>query len=172
MNAHLATADVRFSLDINFGDSVTPGPRLVQLPPLRSGMEPICILGYPIETVIAEKLMTAVALGATNTRVRDFADVWTLTRDHPLDRETVWRALQATSTYRLTPLEPLSTAIGSIGRDRAAAYATFRQRLGPDGDRLPISFADVAAAVSEFADPLLVATVAPGTWDPALHQWT
>jgi hypothetical protein len=71
MDAHLATADVRLSLDINFGDPVTPGPQPIQLPPLRPGMEPISILGYPVETVIAEKLMTAVALGATNTRVRE-----------------------------------------------------------------------------------------------------
>ncbi|HEU5484847.1 MAG TPA: hypothetical protein VFU98_08070, partial [Microlunatus sp.] len=27
MDAHLATADVRLSLDINFGDPVTPGPQ-------------------------------------------------------------------------------------------------------------------------------------------------
>ena len=73
MDAHLATADVRLSLDINFGDPVTPGPQQIQLPPLRPGMEPISILGYPVETVIAEKLMTAIALGATNTRVRDYA---------------------------------------------------------------------------------------------------
>lgn len=171
MNARLATAAVRLSLDINFGDPVTPEPQMVELPPLRPGMEPIGILGYPIETVIAEKLMTAVALGATNTRVRDFADVWTLTRDHPLDREMVRRALHATSTYRSTPLEPLSAAVGSIGADRAATYASYRQRLGPDGDRLPASFAEVVAAVSAFADPLLAATVAPGTWDPTRHRW-
>ena len=50
MNARLATAAVRLSLDINFGDPVTPEPQMVELPPLRPGMEPIGILGYPIET--------------------------------------------------------------------------------------------------------------------------
>jgi len=56
MWAGLATARVRLSLDVNFGDPVTPGPRIIELPSVRSGAEPIRVLGYPIETVIAEKL--------------------------------------------------------------------------------------------------------------------
>lgn len=171
MHAHLATADVRLSLDINFGDPVTPGPQPVQLPPLRPGMEPITILGYPIETVIAEKLMTAVALGATNTRVRDFADIWTLTRHHPLDRSTVRQALHATASYRSTPIELLSAAVGSIGTDRDATYTAYRRQLGPDGDRLPRSFQEVVLAVVAFADPVLATTETHGRWDPARHQW-
>lgn len=143
MDAHLATADVRLSLDINFGDPVTPGPRPILLPPLRPGMAPISILGYPIETVIAEKLITAVALGTANTRVRDYADVWTLIGTHQLDRAMMWQALRATSSYRSTPIEPLSAAVGSIGTDRNASYVAYRRQLGPDGEDLPPSFQGV-----------------------------
>ena len=171
MDAHLATADVRLSLDINFGDPVTPGPQPIQLPPLRPGMEPVNILGYPVETVIAEKLMTAIALGATNTTVRDYADIWTLTSSHPLDRATVWQALHATSTYRATPIEPLSAVVGSIGADRNTTYTAYRRQLGPDGDRLPRSFHEVITDVVAFADPLLTATGTPDSWDPARRQW-
>ena len=171
MDAHLATADVRLSLDINFGDPVTPGPQPIRLPPLRPGMEPISILGYPIETVIAEKLMTAVALGTANTRVRDYADVWTLISSHQMDRATVWQALHATSTYRSTPIEPLSAVVGSIGTDRNATYVAYRRQLGPDGDELPRTFQEVVVEVIAFADPLLTATLTPGRWDPTHRRW-
>ena len=40
------------------------------------------VLGYPIETVLAERLATAIVLGAANTRVRDYADVSALTGRH------------------------------------------------------------------------------------------
>lgn len=80
MSAQLATAQVKLRLDINFGDPVTPEPRPVELPALRPGTEPIRVLGYPLETVLAEKLTTAIDLGPANTRVRDFADVFTPTR--------------------------------------------------------------------------------------------
>ena len=69
----------RIRLDINFGDPVTPAPRTVELPSLRPDAPPIRILGYPIETVLAEKLVTAIELGRANTRVRDFADIHLLT---------------------------------------------------------------------------------------------
>jgi hypothetical protein len=79
MDCGIATATVKFRLDVSFGDPLTPAPSLVSLPPLRPGMEPIRVLGCPIETVLAEKLATAIALGPANTRVRDYADIYTLT---------------------------------------------------------------------------------------------
>jgi hypothetical protein len=50
------------------------------MPPLRPNLEPVGVLGYPIETVLAEKLTTAIALGPANTRVRDYADIYMLCR--------------------------------------------------------------------------------------------
>jgi Nucleotidyl transferase AbiEii toxin, Type IV TA system len=60
MDSRIATAAVRFRLDINFGDPVTPAPRMIELPSLRSDVPPVRVLGYPIETVLAEKLATAI----------------------------------------------------------------------------------------------------------------
>lgn len=79
MTAQLATAQVTLRLDVNFGDPVTPAPRTVELPSLRPDAPPIRILGYPIETALAEKLVTAIELRRANTRVRDFADIHLLT---------------------------------------------------------------------------------------------
>lgn len=56
-------AQVKLRLDINFGDPATPAQRTVALPSLRPDAPPIRILGYPIETVLAEKLVTAIGLG-------------------------------------------------------------------------------------------------------------
>ena len=75
MSAQLATAQAKLRLDVNFGDLVNPAPGLVELPALRPGYPPVRILGYPLATVLAEKLVTAIHLGPANTRVRDFVDV-------------------------------------------------------------------------------------------------
>jgi hypothetical protein len=77
MDCAIATAIIKLRLDTNFGDPVTPAPQLVDLPALRPGEPPIRILGYPLETVLAEKIATAIVLGPANTRVRDYADVYT-----------------------------------------------------------------------------------------------
>jgi hypothetical protein len=44
----------------------------ITVPALRG--EPFEILGYPIETVLAEKVVTMVDRGDATTRERDFAD--------------------------------------------------------------------------------------------------
>jgi len=68
MDSRIATAVVRFRLDVNFGDPVTPAPQMIELPSLRPDTAAVRVLGYPIETVLAEKLATAIMLGAANTR--------------------------------------------------------------------------------------------------------
>ena len=54
MVARIATAVVRFRLDVNFRDPVTPTPRMIEPPSLRPNSAPVRVLGYPIETVLAE----------------------------------------------------------------------------------------------------------------------
>jgi hypothetical protein len=60
-------------------------------------MGPVRVLGYPAETVLAEEISTAIALGPANTRVRDYADIYTLTGRHVIAHRTVRQALLATA---------------------------------------------------------------------------
>ncbi len=55
MDTTISTATVKFRMDVNFGDPITPAPGWVALPSLRPGMGPVRVLGYPVETVLAEK---------------------------------------------------------------------------------------------------------------------
>ncbi|HRN29494.1 MAG TPA: nucleotidyl transferase AbiEii/AbiGii toxin family protein, partial [Terrimesophilobacter sp.] len=84
--ATLGTARLTVGMDVNFGDPIWPAPRLLDLPrvvPL--GLPPVTLLGYPLTMVLAEKVVTAIDRGIANTRWRDFADVYALTRLHPVD---------------------------------------------------------------------------------------
>lgn len=155
MDASIASATVKFRLDVNFGDPITPAPRLINLPALRPGALPIRVLGYPIETVLAEKIATAISLGAANTRVRDYADVYTLTRLHDLNRVAMREALVATADFRGTTLVPLSSVIDNLVELRRATYNSYRFTLGVDGVNLPADFRDTVAAVVAFADPII-----------------
>lgn len=171
MNCAIATAVVKLRLDINFGDPVTPAPQQVELPALRPGGSPIRVLGYPLETVLAEKIATAIALGPANTRVRDYADVYTLTGTHPARHDSVRRALLATAAHRGTEVVALSTVLRDLVELRAGTYVAYRGGLGPDGRDLPSDFALVVQAVIDFADRL--AEEAPGSrsWDPVTRRW-
>ncbi|MEQ4210024.1 nucleotidyl transferase AbiEii/AbiGii toxin family protein [Actinopolymorpha sp. B9G3] len=170
MDAHVAQARVKLKLDVNVGDPVTPAPVELAYPVLRDG-PPICILGYPLVTVLAEKLCTAVSLGEGNTRVRDYVDMWTLTGRHDLDYSEARAAVEKTAHYRGTPLRRLGEAIGGLIEIRRPAYAAFRRQLGVDGDPLPSSFDRLVRDVALYADPILDLTAAGGTWRADRRAW-
>lgn len=169
MDCTLATARIKLKLDINFGDPVTPGPDTINLPTLLDG-PPVQIQGYPIATVLAEKLSTAVQLGQANTRIRDYVDLYNLTGTHPVDFRQARDALLATAAYRAVNLQPLSIAVGELATIRAGTYRTYRAGLGTDGTDLPESLTEVITAVIAFADPL-VQDVPRHSWNPTTRDW-
>lgn len=171
MDAAIATATVKFQLDVNFGDPVSPAPRRLTFPTLLRDAEPINILGYPIETVLAEKLATAIALGDANTRVRDYADIYALIGRHNIAHREMRQALLATARFRGIHIEPVSGAIDALVEIRAHTYRTYRTGLGAAGVHLPDSFAEVIEGVVRFADPLTQPATTNPTWDETTRQW-
>lgn len=171
MTARLATAQVKLRLDINFGDPVTPAPRTVELPSLRPDAPPIRILGYPIATVLAEKLVTAIELGRANTRVRDFADIHLLTGAQALQCGELRDALTATATFRGTTLIPLARATEGLAVLRDSTYVAYRRGLGDAGASLPERFSDTVAAAADFVDPALDGLEAKALWSPVERNW-
>lgn len=55
---------------------------------------------YARETVIAEKFQAMVDLGRANTRLKDFYDIWVLSRLFAFDDDRLARALAATFARR------------------------------------------------------------------------
>jgi hypothetical protein len=171
MAARVSTAAVKLKLDINFVDPVTPAPQRIAFPSRRPGRAATTLFGYPIETVLAEKISTAVSLGEANTRVRDYVDLYTLTGRHELSYATVRAALEAIANYREVQLVPLSDVVGELSAARQGAYSAFRRRLGPDGDHLPAEFQEIVLGVEAFVDPLVKGDVAKGRWAPFTRRW-
>lgn len=62
----------------------------------------IRIMAYNLETVLAEKFETIVTRGVTNSRMRDFYDIYILTATQPFDRSTFVAALGKTIEKRGT----------------------------------------------------------------------
>jgi hypothetical protein len=171
MDCQISAATLKLKLDINIGDPVTPAPQPIELPSQRPGTPPVQVLGYPIETVLAEKTSTAIALGEANTRVRDYADLHILTGKHTVTFATTRAALHATTRHRGVAIRPLSEVVGNLAALRQGAYDAFRRRLGPDGVLLPASFSDVVADTIRFVDPITETKETLTTWHPTMRKW-
>lgn len=166
--AQLATARLVFHVDINVGDPIWPGPQTVTLPRLLGGE--IELLGYPIPMILAEKLVTASERGAANTRWRDFADVYVLTRNHDVNSSEVCEAMGAVAQHRHVELPSLRDQLVGYADAGQARWRAWRDRQQL-ADRLPDSFADVVEHVLTFADGCRAAPTG-ATWSSSNLAWT
>lgn len=169
--ARLGRARIPVQIDIGFGDIVLPRPDEAEYPVLLDAPAPR-LLVYPKETVVAEKFEAIVALGADNSRMKDFFDIWALSRQFSFDGATLSRAIQATFERRGTPVPDdvpsgLSSEL-SESLEKQAQWHAFasRGRLSEH----PASFGEVVAAVRDFVMPVAEAVrrakSPDAIWDP------
>ena len=99
--ASLSGARIAVVVDIGFGDSAEPGLETIDYPALLDLPAPR-LRAYAPETVIAEKFQAMVALGRANSRMKDFYDVWILSRTFQFAEDRLGRAIAATFARRQT----------------------------------------------------------------------
>lgn len=97
--------------DIGFDVAVTPAPEETNYPVLLDDLPVSRLRVYPRYTVIAEKFAAITSLGIANSRMKDFFDLWVLTRHSELDATILRRAITATFARRGTAL-PANTPVG------------------------------------------------------------
>ena len=146
LEARLATARLKLSVDFNVGDPVIPAPIRAAIPALL-GDETIEVLAYPKVMVVAEKLVTALQRGRASTRWRDFADLFMLVPGDLVESETI-EALRAVAKYRGVPLRPLGSVLDGMAEEAQGRWATWHRRQGAQ-DRVPEDFATVLEALDE-----------------------
>jgi predicted nucleotidyltransferase component of viral defense system len=101
--AQLAGAQIALVIDIGFGDAVEPGVEEINLPVLLDLPAPR-LRAYARETVVAEKFQAMVVLGLANSRMKDYYDIWLLSRSYTFDGERLSRAIAATFERRGTAI--------------------------------------------------------------------
>ena len=97
-------------IDISTGDVITPREMRYSFK-LMLEDRTIEIWAYNLETVLAEKMETVISRNVTNTRMRDFYDIYIPQKLHmeQLKKEVLWNALAATARKRGT-LEQIESA--------------------------------------------------------------
>lgn len=100
VTARMDTIVYPMSVDIGFGDVVTPSPMSVEFPLLLTDIPAIFIQAYSLETVIAEKLHAMVERDINNSRMKDFFDCYQLLVGKKIDETILYEAIQATFDNR------------------------------------------------------------------------
>lgn len=122
LTARIDTARLPLQVDVGFGDAVTPAPLVEIFPALLEFPAPQ-VRAYPRETVIAEKLHAIVQFGIASSRMRDYYDLWYLSRRFAFEGPALTDAIAATFERRSTPLpsalpQGLTAAFGEDARKK------------------------------------------------------
>jgi hypothetical protein len=128
----LERARIHMQVDIGFGDVAYPEPARADFPAMLGFPAPR-LLCYSRESSIAEKLEAMVKLGALNSRMKDFYDLWALSRQFDFDGVTPTEAVRLTFERRgtgcLLRLRPAESFIESKGTQ----WTAFRKIEIPPG---------------------------------------
>lgn len=176
--ATLAGARIPMQIDIGFGDVIVPRAARIEYPTLLEFPAPV-LQAYPKETVIAEKLEALTALATLNSRMKDFFDLWALSRLYPFEGPLLVKAIKATFDHRSTTIEALPDGLKEeFGTGKSALWAAFRRRARLTS--APTSLLDTVRIIREFAHPPLSAAASgdffhqnwkPGdSWSATMEQ--
>jgi predicted nucleotidyltransferase component of viral defense system len=170
--ATLAGARIPLQIDLGFGDAITPGPEDVQIPVLIDLPAPK-LRAYPVATVIAEKLEALTSLGATNSRMKDFFDLWTIARLFQPEAEGVVQAIRNTFERRKTriQIEPMGLTEAFWGDDLVRTrWKAFVEKSTDGWEGHPVG--EILTTLRAFLLPLLgSAAVAEGTVNSSVGRW-
>ena len=101
LTALLGNARATVRIDFGFGDAVSPVAAV--MPTLIDALPAPNLLVYPMVSVIAEKFQAIVHLGLSNTRMKDFHDIWALSDSFDIDGEALRVAVDDCFRRRGTP---------------------------------------------------------------------
>lgn len=90
--AHLGQAKKKIRIDIGFGDIITPSSTTVDMPTILNDENPK-LKAYSIESVISEKLEAMVKHSVLNSRMKDFYDIYIISKDRMIKGEILSQAI-------------------------------------------------------------------------------
>lgn len=106
VTARLDTIRQVVSMDIGFGDVITPRPEELDYPVLLKETPGVNIMAYSLETVVAEKFQAMIDLAEENSRMKDFFDVYRILESGKINEEMLQQAIVATFLNRETGYRP------------------------------------------------------------------
>jgi predicted nucleotidyltransferase component of viral defense system len=168
--AYLDRARVPMQLDIAFGDIITPEASAMVFPVLLDYPAPI-IRAYNRESVIAEKFEAMAKLGELNTRMKDFFDVWFLSRNFSFTAAALLEAIRNTFAHRQT-----SAGLARVVLKNAFAESESRQQQWFSFVKrnhikhAPVQFSEAMSGIRDFLEPMLASIAGkdapPISWGP------
>jgi len=164
----------QLQIDFGFGDAVKPDSILFEYPVLLEE-NPIELRAYSWETVISEKFEAIVTRGEANSRMKDFYDIYFLSRSLSFNGDLLSSAIEETFRNRRAGLNNCRAIFMSSFMDdtmRKQMWMAFQKKMR-FSERL--DFADAVRGIEIFLSPVINALVQHKKfmmiWDNVYSAW-
>ena len=173
-NAEIGGARVALQFDVGIGDSVYPPAEMAEYPTLLGHAAPRLRI-YPRYTVVSEKFSNMLIRGMLNSRLKDYYDIWMLSRTFDFNGAVLAEAVARTFERRHVDMPdsiPVSLSPEfAKNPQKARQWKSFVKTIGNAPS--PDSLLAAVATVKDFLAPLLVGEDMSGlVWLSHQCQWT
>lgn len=153
----LDRARIPMQVDMGFGDIVYPKTKGIDYPVILDFPKPH-LNGYPQESVISEKFEAMIKLGLLNSRMKDFYDIWLMTKQFEFKGANIASAIKKTFNNRKTDIpnkKPLfADEIYDEKSDRQTLWNAFLKK--GDIQHAPKTLSKTAKTIERFLlEPIL-----------------
>jgi hypothetical protein len=164
-NAFLQNSRFAMQLDLGFGDVTFPTPVMSDYPTLLDFPAPR-LTSYGRETVLAEKFEAMVKLGLLNSRMKDFFDLWLLSRQFSFDGPVLATAIAKTFQHRGTKITRRPTALTEQFATDSAKMTQWQAFVRKSRlDQAPAELKVVVEALAMFLTPIVESLVDGAAFD-------
>lgn len=143
------------SIDIGIGDVVESAEKNIEFLALKTKPlfeASVALLVYPPEYIFAEKLETAIFRGNTNSRIKDYYDIWTMLRTPSLLKPNgLKEILSTTCAHRNTKIVPLEPILRDSMQRFEREWNVFTRALAQNKEaKIPDSFSIVLTEIDKW----------------------
>ena len=162
ITGYIKNVRLPFSVDIGVGDIIVPGTTERVIQTQLEGFSTPEILTYSLESTISEKLDAILQRFELTSRMKDFYDIYYISRTFDFEGDKLLTALQKTFENRRTPYaEDSFTRVLALAEDEDMniKWRHFLRTLGNQ----EITFRSVTDAIGAFLQPV---------WDALIQNQT
>lgn len=143
------------SIDIGIGDVVEGAKKSIEFLALKARPlfeTSVTLQVYPLEYIFAEKMETVLYRGASNSRMKDFFDLWLLLKDpHGSRRDFKTDAFIKTFNNRRTTIQLVGSLLDDSAERMEKEWASFRRGLSDSAKSAsPESLFDIVKALDDW----------------------
>lgn len=140
-------------IDIGFGDSVYPNPRDEKITTMLN-FEPFTLLTYPFESIIADKFDAMIKHGETVSRIKDFFDIYHLSKNYSFFGDTLLQSILTTLTHtRRSIPDDLVFLSNSFAIGNKKTWTAFINNLNLG--QKSMEFEKIVKLISDFLMPII-----------------